>query len=210
MGGWDYYCFLCAASFHVPYEIEHNEDDESSGEEDSPSEEQGTHNQNNLRPKVLFPRAVVAQRLQWLSAFRTIGHNRQAPGLSQCYVSGTATEDDYGQAMIDHGEHPNAQNLEDNRVNCYRNGEEETGDLPVHDNCFLILCKAFARARGTDYDWKLDHASTSLPFDLDALFSCLASTRSEYNAYLLLDHTFDTDQYFWADWQRIVSYTLHS
>lgn len=207
MGDWDFYCFLCAAGFHIPYEIETGEDfdeNDNDNDDDNENDDQDQNVQQAPSLKKLFPREDVAKRLAWLSAFRTIGQNRNAPGLTQCFLSGPATEEDYGSASVENGTHPNAQNIDTFR-SCYRDGEEETGDLPVHDSCFAILCKVFAKARGIDYQWRPDQAITTLPFDLDALFLSLADVRREYQSYLNLDHTFMPDQYFYVSWACIVS-----
>lgn len=180
-------------------------DEEDENEESDKGIGSKKNNAQVLDPRKLYPKDTVSDRLQWLSKFRTIGLNRNATGLTQCYLTGPATEDSFGQANIQRGEHPNAQNLPDECVSCYRDGEEENGDLPVHDNCFAILCKVFARAQGVDFDWTSDQTNIAFPFDLDALFSCLALTREEYACFLRLDHGFEPDQYFDIEWERIVS-----
>lgn len=211
MGGWDYYCFICATGFVVPFEPE----DPDSEEEDQDTEDNNENSSQNesqdqskaLRPRSLFPKETTFQRLQWLTKFRTIGQNRSASGLTNCYISGPAEILDYGQASVRPGNHPNAQDLGDNMINCYRdNDDEENGDLPVHDNCFAILCKVFAGAQGINYSWTPDQPSTSIPMSLDSLFSCLANSREDYCTYLQLDHGFEQpDQYFNVEWDRIVS-----
>lgn len=201
MGGWDYYCFLCAAGFNF-YNIEEDEDVGLSKASDKNSDRTGTQNPH---PKALFSKDTMLDRLQWLSKFRTIGQNQNARGISQCYLTGPATEDEYGRANIQRGDHPNAQNLADDYVQCYRNGQDENADLPVHDNCFAILCKVFARAQDIDSLWTSDQDNAKLPFDLDALFSCLAGARKDFASYLELDHGFEPEQYGYVEWERIVS-----
>lgn len=203
MGGWDYYCFLCATGFYKPYYLEHDEDFEDNDEDVPQNESQDASDKIDL--KALFPKEKVVERIQWLTKFRTIGQNRHAAGLTQCYLSGPARESDYGQVQLATCDHPNAQHVDNELVDCYRSGDEESGDLPVHDHCFAILCKVFADAQGFESEWCPDQTDSDLPFDLDSLFSCLAATRREYQAYLTLDHEFMPEQYFEVEWHRIVS-----
>ncbi|KAI7239531.1 hypothetical protein KC330_g1915 [Hortaea werneckii] len=151
MGGWDYYCFLCNAGFYVPlYDFDDEQDDDRSDSDAAPPD----------RPnmKQLFPRELVERRLQWLAKFRTIGVNRKAVGIKQCYLSGPATTDEYGAASIVFGDHPNAQGRGENfpgDVSCYMSadGGEDDGDLPIHESCLTVLCEAFAQAQGIEQHW---------------------------------------------------------
>ncbi|KAI7199785.1 hypothetical protein KC316_g3139 [Hortaea werneckii] len=151
MGGWDYYCFLCNAGFYVQlYDFDDEQDDDRSDSDAAPPD----------RPnmKQLFPRELVERRLQWLAKFRTIGVNRKAVGIKQCYLSGPATTDEYGAASIEFGDHPNAQGRGENfpgDVSCYMSadGGEDDGDLPIHESCLTVLCEAFAQAQGIEQHW---------------------------------------------------------
>ncbi|CAJ2509297.1 Uu.00g143230.m01.CDS01 [Anthostomella pinea] len=200
MGGWDYYCFLCYAGFFNPED-----------EEDEPvSDEDGTKTQREPDLKKLFPRADVSRRLDWLSDFRTIGVNRKATGVKQCYLSGRASVEEYGRAVIELGDHPNALSLDlsstNGEVTCYRHGSQEDGDLPVHESCLTVLCEAFAQARGIKTRWTAACPSTTLPFDLDTLFACLAPARQDYGSCLNLGHELQTEQYFFIEWDDVYYY----
>ncbi|CZT20359.1 uncharacterized protein RCC_06218 [Ramularia collo-cygni] len=192
--------------------------DAAEADEDTATEDNGAADQQETeddpeeddaairRVKNLFPKEIAVQRLQWLKKFRTIGQNPHASGLTQCYLTGPAVQHEFGEAGIQRGDHPNAQTLEEDAVSCYRKDDEETGDLPVHDSCFTILCRVFARARGIDFEWKPDETNAEFPFELDSLFSCLASTRGEYECFLQLDHGFEPEQYFGLEWERIYDF----
>ncbi|KAI7211170.1 hypothetical protein KC333_g7809 [Hortaea werneckii] len=204
MGGWDYYCFLCNAGFYVPlYDFDDEQDDDRSDSDAAPPD----------RPnmKQLFPRELVEPRLQWLTKFRTIGVNRKAVGIKQCYLSGPATTDEYGAASIEFGDHPNAQGRGENfpgDVSCYMNadGGEDDGDLPIHESCLTVLCEAFAQARGIEQHWTADCSNVAVPFDLDTLFTALAPLREPYRSNLNLTHDLEADQYFYLDWHRMYYY----
>lgn len=80
MGGWDSYCFLCYAGFYdtpdpIPY-------DENTRDEFYNYE----HESEGPDFKALFPLEEVENRLSWLPKFRTIGVNRRATGIKQCYM----------------------------------------------------------------------------------------------------------------------------
>ncbi|KAI6831474.1 hypothetical protein KC332_g9195 [Hortaea werneckii] len=151
MGGWDYYCFLCNAGFYVPlYDFDDAEDDDHS------DPDAARPDRPNM--KQLFPRELIEPRLQWLTKFRTIGVNRKAVGIKQCYLSGPATSEDYGAASIEFGDHPNAQGRGENfpgDVSCYMGADdgEDDGDLPIHESCLTVLSEAFAQAQGIKQHW---------------------------------------------------------
>ncbi|KAI7264264.1 hypothetical protein KC345_g8881 [Hortaea werneckii] len=204
MGGWDYYCFLCNAGFYVSLFDEDNEQDDDTSDSDPAHPDRP-----NMRQ--LFPRELVEPRLQWLTKFRTIGVNRRAIGIKQCYLSGPATSEDYGAASIEFGDHPNAQGRGENfpgDVSCYMSadGGEDDGDLPIHESCLTVLCEAFAQVQGIEQHWTVDCSNVAVPFDLDFLLTALAPLRKPYQSYLNLTHEWEPDQYFDLDWDRMHCY----
>ncbi|KAI7465163.1 hypothetical protein KC351_g15102 [Hortaea werneckii] len=204
MGGWDYYCFLCNAGFDVYL------DDLDDGQNDGhPDLDAVQPDRPNMRQ--LFPRELVEPRLQWLTKFRTIGVNRKAVGIKQCYLSGPATSAVYGDASIQFGDHPNAQGRGENfpgNVTCYMSadGGENDGDLPIHESCLTVLSEAFAQAQGIKQHWTVDWSNVAVPFDLDTLFTALAPLRQPYQSFLNLAHEWEPDQYFDLDWDRMLHY----
>ncbi|KAI6819433.1 hypothetical protein KC332_g9417 [Hortaea werneckii] len=204
MGGWDYYCFLCNAGFDVYL------DDLDDGQNDGhPDLDAVQPDRPNMRQ--LFPRELVEPRLQWLTKFRTIGVNRKAVGIKQCYLSGPATSAVYGDASIQFGDHPNAQGRGENfpgNVTCYMSadGGENDGDLPIHESCLIVLSEAFAQAQGIKQHWTVDWSNVAVPFDLDTLFTALAPLRQPYQSFLNLAHEWEPDQYFDLDWDRMLHY----
>ncbi|KAI7503417.1 hypothetical protein KC347_g8637 [Hortaea werneckii] len=179
MSDWEYYCFLCNAGFHVPLD---DSDDEQEQDQDRSNLDVVQPNRPNLT--YLIPRELVEPRLQWLTRFRTIGVNRKAVGIKQCYLSGPATvSEDNGTATIELGDHPNAQGRGENfsgDVSCYY-VNEDGGDLPIHESCLAVLCEAFAQALGVKQHWTVDCSNVAVPFDLDTLFTTLASLRHPSN-----------------------------
>ncbi|KAI7586322.1 hypothetical protein KC343_g19370, partial [Hortaea werneckii] len=204
MGGWDYYCFLCNAGFDVY--IDDLDDEQNDGRPDLDAQQPDRPNMRQL-----FPRELVEPRLQWLTKFRTIGVNRKAVGIKQCYLSGPATSAVYGDASIDFGDHPNAQGRGENfpgNVTCYMSadGGEDDGDLPIHESCLTVLCEAFAQAQGIKQRWTVDCSNVAVPFDLDTLFTALAPLRQPCQSFLNLLHEWEPDQYFDLDWDRMLHY----
>ncbi|KAI7494026.1 hypothetical protein KC367_g8322 [Hortaea werneckii] len=203
MGGWDYYCFLCNAGFYVYLD---DLDDEQNYER--PDLDALQPDRPNMRQ--LFPRELVEPRLQWLTKFRTIGVNRRAVGIKQCYLSGPATVAEYGDASIEFGDHPNAQGRGENfpgEVSCYMSADGgEDADLPIHESCLTVLCEAFAQAEGIRQHWTVDCSNVAVPFDLDTLFTALAFLREPDQSFLNLMHEWEPDQYFDLDWDRMLYY----
>ncbi|KAI6816388.1 hypothetical protein KC340_g15002 [Hortaea werneckii] len=204
MGGWDFYCFLCNAGFYNPLDDFDDEQDY-----DPSSSNAAQPDQPNMRQ--LFPRSLVEPRLGWLAKFRTIGLNRRAVGIKQCYLSGPATHGLYGDATIELGDHPNAQGrggsvLGD--VTCYEGEDigDADGDLPIHESCLTVLCEAFAQAQDIEQHWTVDCSNVAVPFDLDTLFTALASLREPCQSFLNLTHEWEPDQYFDLDWDRMLYY----
>ncbi|KAI7565688.1 hypothetical protein KC343_g4683 [Hortaea werneckii] len=204
MGGWDYYCFLCNAGFDVY--LDDLDDEQNDGHPDLDAVQPDRPNMRQL-----FPRELVEPRLQWLTKFRTIGVNRKAVGIKQCYLSGPATSAIYGDASIEFGDHPNAQGRGENfpgNVTCYMSadGGEDDGDLPIHESCLTVLCEAFAQVQGIKQHWTADCSNVAVPFDLDNLFTALASLRQPCQSFLNLTHEWEPDQYFDLDWDRMLHY----
>lgn len=205
--GWDYYCLLCYAGFYNP--INGNEYEyESESEYDSDCEEpdNATHEMRKL-----FPLEDISQRLSWLSHFRTIGVHREATGIKKCYLSGRGLHTDLGGADIERGDHPSAENVpfqwDTLGVDCYRRiGEEDAqeADYPIHDSCMTVLCQAFAQARGVQSHWTSRRSSASLPFDLDTLYTCLASMPQDDRAMNYGVALNGCEQYFELDWNEVV------
>ncbi|KAI6895871.1 hypothetical protein KC318_g6588 [Hortaea werneckii] len=204
MGGWDFYCFLCNAGFYNPL------DDSDDEQDDDPSSSNAAQpDRPNMRQ--LFPRSLVEPRLEWLTKFRTIGLNRRAVGIKQCYLSGPATHGLYGDATIELGDHPNAQGRGGSipgDITCYEGEDigDADGDLPIHESCLTVLCEAFAQAQGIEQHWTVDCSNVAVPFDLDTLFTALASLREPCQSFLNLTHEWEPDQYFDLDWDRMLYY----
>ncbi|GAB1741833.1 hypothetical protein NU219Hw_g7239t1 [Hortaea werneckii] len=204
MGGWDFYCFICNAGFYVLLddlddEQDHEPSDANAAQPDRP----------NMRQ--LFPRRLVKPRLEWLTKFRTIGLNRRAVGTKQCYLSGPATCDLDSAAFIELGDHPNAQGRGEDfpgNITCYEGEEMDDcdGDLPIHESCLTVLCEAFAQAQGKDQHWTVDCSNVAVPFDLDTLFTALASLREPCRNSLNLTYGLEEEQYFYLDWDRMYFY----
>lgn len=192
MGGWDYHCLLCSAGFHITYQLT-NED-----EYDIDVQEQKDY------PFARLPRANIVESLEWLNNFRLIGQNRRATGIKQCFLSGPAQEEDYGEAKIELGDHPNARSLDHTRLRCYRCGTDESLNHPIHDECLVVLCEAFSHAQNFEYHWTPGSDSTSLPMDLDVLHQCVSGRVDKYHSFLGLRRNLYPDQYFWVDLQQLV------
>ncbi|KAL1860762.1 hypothetical protein Plec18170_001274 [Paecilomyces lecythidis] len=209
MGSWDFYCLLCSAGFYVPWEILQDEFFQNDDDNENGGSEQDAV-AHHVRAEKL------SNRIQWLTRYRVIGENPGATGIKRCYLSGLAAGGgDYGATDVDPGDDPNApreglrQSSDGHNliyVNVYRNDNDETGVLPIHESCLTILAKAFAHARKMAYHPPVSNISASLPFDLDMLFECLAQRREEYHACLSWDTNLVTDQYFYIPQDHVHFY----
>jgi len=143
MGDWDFYCFLCASTFHSFAPLDHDSDGELNEDDNIQNDASASRNTCNTDRIQLTPGNVA-----WLADYRVIGENLAATSLRRCYLSGRAEDTGYGHSDVAKGRDPVAPGVSrDDKVNTsmYRDfdADTETGAMPVHDCCLRILQRAF-------------------------------------------------------------------